>query len=323
MHATHRAPSSPCLQTDNNINELMERVSIGGSKVVQGAGKAVKLLGKLARGLGGSAPAPAADAPKPSANRAPSSSSLAGAGSVPGPLTGAWRGAARQLLARALAPVWGRPGQGQAPACLPTPCCSTACLPPWRGACRACPAAADDEAGYPHVSGMVGEIVTLVAPPGGGVWVAHKCGIVDRYTAAGQRLGSTDCGPAITAASCVGQRVWVGFADGMIRRAGSRGGLARAGTAVQLGVAAGWGRVPAATCLLLVSTLPLRAPPTPPAPACSVRDQEGGALRVFQAHAAAILSITQAGSRTYSLAADGSIKGWSSAVPHDADAHAL
>jgi hypothetical protein len=40
-------------QTDNNINELMERVSIGGSKVVQGAGKAVKLLGKLLGGGGG------------------------------------------------------------------------------------------------------------------------------------------------------------------------------------------------------------------------------------------------------------------------------
>ena len=39
-------------QTDNNINELMERVSIGGSKVVQGAGKAVKLLGKLLGGGG-------------------------------------------------------------------------------------------------------------------------------------------------------------------------------------------------------------------------------------------------------------------------------
>ena len=61
---------SPCLsgpaallQSDNNISELMERVSIGGSRVVQNAGRAVKLLGKLARGLGsvaGASPAPEA-----------------------------------------------------------------------------------------------------------------------------------------------------------------------------------------------------------------------------------------------------------------------
>ena len=58
--------------------------------------------------------------------------------------------------------------------------------------------------------------------------------------------------------------------------------------------------------------------------ACSVRDQDGGSLKVFHAHhAGGILSIAQAGTRTYTLAADGNIKGWSSATPHPADLDAL
>ena len=54
-----------------------------------------------------------------------------------------------------------------------------------------------------------------------------------------------------------------------------------------------------------------------------MRDRGGACLKVFQAHQAAILAICQAGPRTYSLAADGCIKGWSSAVPHAADIDAL
>ena len=66
------------------------------------------------------------------------------------------------------------------------------------------------------------------------------------------------------------------------------------------------------------------APALPPSsPPCSVRDPSCASLKVFQAHAAGLLSIVQAGSRTYSLAADGSINGWSSAVPHPSDLHAL
>lgn len=61
----------------------------------------------------------------------------------------------------------------------------------------------------------------------------------------------------------------------------------------------------------------------PPRPACSVRSGDGASLKLFQAHTTGILSIAQAGSRTYTLAADGSIKGWSSAVPHAADQDAL
>jgi hypothetical protein len=52
----------------------MERVSIGGSRVVQGAGKAVKLLGKLARGLGGGGSAPVPELSKPSGRQAGSTS---------------------------------------------------------------------------------------------------------------------------------------------------------------------------------------------------------------------------------------------------------
>ena len=57
----------------------------------------------------------------------------------------------------------------------------------------------------------------MVAPADGTVWVAHKCGLVDRYTSAGRRLSSEECGVAVTAAACVGLHVWVGCADGVIR----------------------------------------------------------------------------------------------------------
>ena len=66
---------------------------------------------------------------------------------------------------------------------------------------------------------FAGGIVGLVSLPGGSMWVLHKCGTVDRYTSAGRRLGCDECGASVTAAACVGQRVWVGFADGMIRQA--------------------------------------------------------------------------------------------------------
>lgn len=46
---------------------------------------------------------------------------------------------------------------------------------------------------------------------------------------------------------------------------------------------------------------------------------DGNALTVFPAHGAGIISMAQAGSRTYTLAADGSIKGWSSALPVQAE----
>lgn len=87
------------LQTDNNINELMERVSIGSSKVVQGAGRAVKLLGKLARGLGGGgggggagggSSSGSSEAPNAAvAARASSYGTLAATGSTPIPSAGA------------------------------------------------------------------------------------------------------------------------------------------------------------------------------------------------------------------------------------------
>lgn len=78
--------------------------------------------------------------------------------------------------------------------------------------------------------------------------------------------------------------------------------------------------MPAAAHPLTPGCLP--AAPSPPAPA-SVRDADGACLKVFQAHSAAVLSIVQTGARTYSLAADGCLKGWSSAVPHPADIDAL
>ncbi len=51
---------------------------------------------------------------------------------------------------------------------------------------------------------------------------------------------------------------------------------------------------------------------------------EGESVKLFSAHSAGIISMAQAGTRTYTLAADGSIKGWSSALPTpQADADAL
>jgi hypothetical protein len=81
----------------------------------------------------------------------------------------------------------------------------------------ASPLAEDEGGGYPQQLASVGDLVALAAPPSGGIWVAHKCGAVDRYSNSAQRVGSTDCGPMITAMACVGRRIWVGFADGMIR----------------------------------------------------------------------------------------------------------
>ena len=76
--------------------------------------------------------------------------------------------------------------------------------------------------------------------------------------------------------------------------------------------------------VLLSHAAPSSHAPSPPnLPPRSVRDASGASLKVFQAHTTGILSIAQAGTRTYTLAADGCIKGWSSAVPHPADLQAL
>ena len=190
----------------------MERVSIGGSKVVQGAGRAVKLLGKLlgggGKGDGGGERERASSAEAPNAAVAARASSYAGmslAGSAALPVAGAQAGLA--------APAgW--------PVCLPSlrhwrpPAWRLIALPP--PGLRAC---ADDDTSSERAEGgsSLGSIVALLAPPDGSVWVAHKGGTVDRYTAAGRRLGSEECGASVTAAACVGQRVWVGFSDGMIR----------------------------------------------------------------------------------------------------------
>ncbi len=80
-----------------------------------------------------------------------------------------------------------------------------------------------------------------------------------------------------------------------------------------------WGEVANANGIPLL--WPLRAPPcTLSLPRLSA---DGQALKVFNAHSAGIISMAQAGTRTYTLAADGSIKGWSSALPDEADADVL
>ena len=52
-------------------------------------------------------------------------------------------------------------------------------------------------------------------------------------------------------------------------------------------------------------------------------DLSGRTVREFEAHTTCVLSIAQAGTRTYTLSAEGGIKGWSSAVPHPSDLDAL
>lgn len=191
---------------------------------------------------------------------------------------------------------------------LPLPCCPFSPSPhPLASPSNRAPAEEDERW---DASPSLGSIVAVLAPPTGGVWVAHKGGAIDRYTASGRRLGAEEAGASVTAAACVGQRVWLGFSDGMVRCAGSAM-QPRASTDPSCELLS-WlaGRRP----LNCASLLPLR---------CSVRDAEGASLRVFQAHSAGILSIAQAGTRTYTLAADGSIAGWSSAVSHAADTDAL
>lgn len=237
-------PPPPPLQTDNNINELMERVSIGGSRVVQGAGKAVKLLGKLARGLGGT-PAAAEPPPRTSAVSAASmagrqlSSSLgsgplvAGAAVAAGEARGVELGQCKLGWCKAAdCRLWPCPGLPRVPGAAAAAkaqgraSCSrataagrhaAAVLPSSPSSFACVSRTADEELTAPGADGSVGGIVDLLVPPDGSVWVAHKCGTVDRYTSAGRRLGSSECGASLTAAACVGQRVWLGFSDGMIR----------------------------------------------------------------------------------------------------------
>lgn len=220
---THPLPRNPSPQTDNNINELMERVSIGGSKVVQGAGKAVKLLGKL---LGGGGDKGAQDAPSaPSAARSSSLGSMAlpsaTSAALPGGCDadeggGCWDHGQHARLAtlcdecaRCAIPCRRNAMTPHSPA----PCLPASPAPPCPQADEDASMAGERERG----EGSVGAIVALLAPPDGSVWVAHASGTVDRYTPAGRRLGTEECGANITAAACVGRRVWLGFSDGMLR----------------------------------------------------------------------------------------------------------
>ena len=68
-------------------------------------------------------------------------------------------------------------------------------------------------------SGSALSIVAVVAAPDGSMWVAHRCGVIDRYTAAGRRRGTEECGAYISCMACVGQRMWIGMGGGIIRQA--------------------------------------------------------------------------------------------------------
>ena len=55
----------------------------------------------------------------------------------------------------------------------------------------------------------------------------------------------------------------------------------------------------------------------------TILDADGGALKTFVAHRSGIMSIAEVGSRTFTLAVDGSIHGWSSTVPSKEDTPAV
>ena len=152
-----------------------------------------------------------------------------------------------------------------------------------------------------------GGILAIVVSPDSRVWVGHKGGRIDCYTSAGQLVWSKECAGSILSMCSVAQHIWVGFADGMLRCVGA---CAAAG---------------AQLCAMATHTPapPPLLPPLPPRLVCSILDSDGNSLKVFPAHAAGVISIAQAGVRTYTLGADGSIRGWSSATPHPADIDAL
>lgn len=166
---------------------------------------------------------------------------------------------------------------------------------------------------------------------------------------------------------CVGQHVWVGFANGMLSilnegavgrkertACGKRRALGSELLAAHEPVACGRRKScrgvamyrrrppqrahPATFCSPAAACPPPIHPPTPPQthPTSTttqdlhrhihtrshVAAAEGAALKVFPAHSAGIIAMAPAGSRTYTLAADGSIRGWSSCLPSDADMEA-
>lgn len=55
----------------------------------------------------------------------------------------------------------------------------------------------------------------------------------------------------------------------------------------------------------------------------SILGPDGSGLKSFYAHQLGVIALAQAGSRVYTLAADGSLTGWSAALPGSSDDHAL
>ena len=164
------------VQTDNDISQLVERMSIGGSKVVAGVGKGVKLLGKLGKNL------------------------LQRGGSEGGADPGLSRGASSV--------AGSAPSQG---AMLTTVVSSSA----------AAPLGDEDMAvggpGGAGGDGRGGGILAIVVTTDCRVWVGHKGGRIDCYSSAGQLVWSKECAGSILSMCSVAQRIWVGFADGMLR----------------------------------------------------------------------------------------------------------
>jgi phosphatidylinositol-bisphosphatase len=111
---------------------------------------------------------------------------------------------------------------------------------------------------------LYGNLKALVVGSDGGVWVAYKKGLLEKYSSNGRLLWhSTDFGLGISALEAHGDQVWVGGVDGRIR-------------------------------------------------AFAAANQR--LLKVWKAHCFPVVSLAADGALVYSLASDGSIRGWPAAT---------
>jgi hypothetical protein len=111
---------------------------------------------------------------------------------------------------------------------------------------------------------LYGNLKALVVAGDGGVWVAFKKGLLEKYSSTGRLLWHcTDFGLGISALVAQGDQVWVGGVDGRIR-------------------------------------------------AFSAANQR--LLKSWKAHCFPVVSLAADGALVYSLAADGSIRGWPAAT---------
>uniref|UniRef100_A0A1D2A7E2 EH domain-containing protein n=2 Tax=Auxenochlorella protothecoides TaxID=3075 RepID=A0A1D2A7E2_AUXPR len=177
--------------SDRGVAEFVERVHMGGSRVVQGAGKAVRMLGKLGKKVAKNLRDPRADAGEEG-------------GGVPAAFPGVEAGLMSPTQADDLV-------SGGAEGALRRRALS---FDDGDGSTSAAAAAAGDL--------RLGVVAGLAASPLGGLLLAFKHGTVERYSAAGRREWSVDssaapgAGGGVQALACAGAGVWVGTLAGAL-----------------------------------------------------------------------------------------------------------